>query len=38
MNKEATVNNKHTIMNPKLCEIYNILINNVNNYGKRFEV
>ena len=35
-NTEGTVINKHTIMNPELWEINNILINNVNNYDKRF--
>ena len=38
MNKEGTVINKYTIMNFKLCEINNILINNVNNYDKSLEI
>ena len=38
MNTEGTVINKHAIMNPELCDINNIIINNGNNYGKRFEL
>ena len=38
MNTEGTVINKYTIIIPELCEINKILINNVNNYDKRFEV
>ena len=38
MNTDGTVINKYTILNPKLCEINNISINNVTNYDKRFEV
>ena len=36
MNTEGTVINKYTFMNPELCEINNILKNNVNNYDRRF--
>ena len=36
MNTEGAVINKNTCMNPKLCEINNLLINNVSNYDKRF--
>ena len=35
MNNEGTVINKYTIMNPKLCEINDILKNHVNNYNRR---
>ena len=38
MRTGGTVINKYTIMNPELCEINNIFINNVSNYNKRFEV
>ena len=38
INTEGTVINKYTIMNPKFCEISNILKNNVNNCDKRFEL
>ena len=37
MNTEGTVINKYAIMNPELCQINNKIINNVNNYDKRFE-
>ena len=37
MNNEGTVINKCTIMNPQLCQINNIKINNVNIYNQRFE-
>ena len=36
MKTEGTVINKYTIINPELCEINNILINNVNNYDEMF--
>ena len=36
MNKEGTEINNYTIMQPKLCEINNILINHVINYNIRF--
>ena len=36
MNTEGTVINKYTTKNLELCEINNILINNVNLYDKRF--
>ena len=35
---EGTVINNYAIMNPELCEINDILINNVNKYDKRFEL
>ena len=38
MNTQGTVTNKYTIMNPKLCEINNIIFNNVSNYDKRFVI
>ena len=37
MNNEGTVINKYIIMNPELCQINDIIINNVNNYNRRFE-
>ena len=37
-NTGGTVINKYAIMNPELCEINNILINNVNKYHKKFEL
>ena len=37
MNNEGTVINKYTIMNPKLCQTNDIIINNVNKYNRRFE-
>ena len=38
MNTEGTAINKYSIINPELCKINNIIINNVFNYDKRFEV
>ena len=37
MDTEGTVMNKYTIMNPELCQINDIIINNVNNNNRRFE-
>ena len=37
MNNDRLVINKNTIMKPELCEINEIIINNVNNYNRRFE-
>ena len=37
MNTWGTVITKYAIMNPEFCEINNILINNTNNYDKRFQ-
>ena len=34
---EGTVSNKDANMYPELSEINNIIINNVNNFDKRFE-
>ena len=36
MKNEKTVINKYTIMNPELCQINNIIKNNVNNYNRKF--
>ena len=36
MNTEGRVIYKYTIMNPELCQINIILINNVSNYDKKF--
>ena len=38
MKTEGTVLNKYAIMKPELCEINNLLKNNVNIYDKRFEL
>ena len=35
MNNEKTVINKHTVMNPELCQKNNILMNIVSNYMRR---
>ena len=37
MNNEKTVINQYTIMNPEFCETNDIIINNMNNYKRRFE-
>ena len=37
MNKEGTVINKYTIMDPELCQINDTIINNEHNYKRRFE-
>ena len=37
MNNDRKVIIKYTNMNPELCEIIEIIINNVNNYKRRFE-
>ena len=37
MNNEGTVINKYALMNPELCQINDIIINNVNNYNWWFE-
>ena len=38
MKIEGTVITKYTIMDPKLFEIINILLNNVSNYSERFVI
>ena len=37
INNEGTVINKHTIRNPQLCQINDMITDNVNNYIRRFE-
>ena len=37
MNTERTVINKYTIMNPEICQINDITVNNVNKYNRRFK-
>ena len=37
MRNEGLVINKHTIMSPELCQLNDIVKNNVNNYNRRFE-
>ena len=37
MNNEKTVINKYTNLNPELCQINNVIKNNVKSYNRRFK-
>ena len=37
MNNKKTVNSKYTVMNPELCQINNMLMNNLIIYNRKFK-